>query len=229
MAGDGLPDVRHPRPAADRDRPATGRAFHGTGDRRVRVPDAVRHPARRAAPAGRGRAHGAGLRALRRGVVRLPDAPAGRTPGQPDVLRPRAASRRAELVDRDASRSSAAARSARRCCPGCCAAAHAGRRSSSVEKHPERAPPTWPSTYGVAAVDVAGRGRRGPHVLISRSSRRTSTRCWPSWRRTSTPRARGGLGRPPASRPRASRRRCAAGVAGRARACRTPRPWSTRR
>ena len=34
--------------------------------------------------------HGAGLRALRHRVVRLPDAPARRAPGQPGVLRPRA-------------------------------------------------------------------------------------------------------------------------------------------
>ena len=35
-----------------------------------------------------GRAHGAGVPALRRAVVRLPDAPAGRATGERDVLRP---------------------------------------------------------------------------------------------------------------------------------------------
>ena len=87
-----LPDVRHPRPAADRHRDRPGRA-RGKGRTELRVPDAVRHPARRAAPAGRGRPYRAGLHPLRRPVVRLPDAAAGRTTGQPGLLRPRARSR----------------------------------------------------------------------------------------------------------------------------------------
>ena len=57
------------------------------GAGRLRVPDALRDPPGRAAPPRR-RLHGAGLRAVRRPVVRLPDAPSRRTPGEPRVLRP---------------------------------------------------------------------------------------------------------------------------------------------
>ena len=52
----------------------------------LRVPDALRHPARGAAPAGRRPASGAGLHPLRPGVVRLPDAPARRAPAEPVIL-----------------------------------------------------------------------------------------------------------------------------------------------
>ena len=45
MAGAGLPDAGHPRPAADQDRRGAGGADRAR-PRRLRVPDAVRHPAR---------------------------------------------------------------------------------------------------------------------------------------------------------------------------------------
>ena len=86
MAGQGYPMVATHDPRmvdiagalADPQRPRAGQ---------LRVPDALRHPPRRAAAAGRGRREGARLRALRPGVVRLPDATARRAPEQPDVLR----------------------------------------------------------------------------------------------------------------------------------------------
>ena len=59
---------------------------YGRDGQPVRVPDAVRDPPGRAAAAGRRRADGSGVPALRSAVVRLPDAPAGRAAGQPDVL-----------------------------------------------------------------------------------------------------------------------------------------------
>ena len=83
----GLPDDRHPRPADGRHRRGAGDPVRPRAGQ-LRVPDALRHPPRRAAPAGRGRREGPGLRALRPGVVRLPDAPARRAPQQPDLLRP---------------------------------------------------------------------------------------------------------------------------------------------
>ena len=67
----------------------------------LRVPDAVRHPPRRAAAPGRGRAHRAGLRPLRGAVVRLPDASAGRAARPTSRSSPAHSSRRAETCVTD--------------------------------------------------------------------------------------------------------------------------------
>ena len=50
----GLPDDRHPRPAADRDRVITREPLRARAGL-LRVPDALRHPSRGAAPPGQGR------------------------------------------------------------------------------------------------------------------------------------------------------------------------------
>ena len=66
------------------------------GAGQLRVPDAVRHPARRAAPAG---GHGAQVRVylpVRQRLVRLPGPAAGGAPGQPGVLPARPWRRAAE-------------------------------------------------------------------------------------------------------------------------------------
>ena len=52
LAGAGLPDDRHPRPADGRDRLVAGQPLRPRAGH-LRVPDALRHPARGAAPAGR--------------------------------------------------------------------------------------------------------------------------------------------------------------------------------
>ena len=61
---------------------------NGRGRRQLRVPDALRHPPRRAAPPGRGRRDRAGLRALRHRVVRLPHETSRGATTEPDILRP---------------------------------------------------------------------------------------------------------------------------------------------
>ena len=86
MEGDGYPMVASHDPRmveiagvlAERTRPC---------ERELRVPDALRHPPRRAAQVGPRGADGPPLHPLRPGVVRLPHAPAGRAPQQPRPLR----------------------------------------------------------------------------------------------------------------------------------------------
>jgi proline dehydrogenase len=80
MAGHG-----YPRPPDDRDRlhPCQSPRPHPG---HLRVPDAVRDPAGGAAAAARQWRDGARLRALRCGVVRLPDAPARGAAAEPVVL-----------------------------------------------------------------------------------------------------------------------------------------------
>src|SRR5690606_41389052 len=81
----GLPEGRHaPRPAGGGRRRAGGPLW--PGPRYLRVPDAARDPSRGAATPGRPGRADQGLPALRRGKVRLPDAPDGRAPGEPAVL-----------------------------------------------------------------------------------------------------------------------------------------------
>ena len=183
---------------------------------------------RRAAPAGRRRAHGAGLRALRRPVVRLPDAPAGRAPGQPGLLRPRAGleglsdghGRTHRHPGRRQDRRGAAVRAAAR-------RAHAPATSSSAEKHAERA--AYLAEHLRRRVTVDGRGGRGrATAACSRSSRRTSTRCWPRSRRRSAAdhlvvSVAAGITTAHIEAALADGRRRSCG------ACRTPRRWSTRR
>ena len=87
MNGSGYPDAGQPRPAADRDHRVAGPA-HRACPGQLRVPDALRHPAGRATPAGRHRRADARLRPLRRRLVRLPGAQAGRTTAEPGFLPP---------------------------------------------------------------------------------------------------------------------------------------------
>src|SRR6202044_3777201 len=78
-----VPHDRHPRSPADRDHQVAGAA---PTPGQLRAPDAVRGQARGAAPAGRDRRPGAGVRAVRQRLVRLPGAAAGRAAGEPGVL-----------------------------------------------------------------------------------------------------------------------------------------------
>ena len=144
-------------------------------------------------------------------VVRLPDAPAGRTPGQPGVLRPLAGHRRAEPDDGRTSRSSAAARSARRCCPGCCAASARADDIVVVREAPRAGRRTSPHATACRRVDVAERGRGGPHAGARRQAaghRRAARRAGRGGRRRSTWSCRS----PPASPPRTSSARLPDGV-----------------
>ncbi|CAA9239566.1 MAG: Proline dehydrogenase, partial [uncultured Blastococcus sp.] len=82
-----VPDGRLARSPADRAGPRAGRP-ELPRRRLLGGADAVRHPPRRAAPARRRGHPRAGLRAVRRRLVRLLHAPAGRAPGQRRLLPP---------------------------------------------------------------------------------------------------------------------------------------------
>ena len=60
---------------------------YGRGAGQLRVPDALRHPPRGAAPPGGRRRDGAGLHPLRQRVVRLPHETSRRASAEPDILR----------------------------------------------------------------------------------------------------------------------------------------------
>ena len=85
MAGTGYPMVASHDPRIIEAVPAMARE-NQPRRRRFRIPDALRHPGRRTAPAVRGGQPGAGVRAIRHRVVRLLRASSRRTPGEPDVL-----------------------------------------------------------------------------------------------------------------------------------------------
>ena len=85
MAGPGYPMVGSHDPAMVAAGARAGRAAL-PGRRLVGGADALRHPPRRAAPPGRRRHPGARLRPLRRRLVRLLHAPAGRAPRQRRLL-----------------------------------------------------------------------------------------------------------------------------------------------
>ncbi|CAA9384608.1 MAG: Proline dehydrogenase, partial [uncultured Nocardioides sp.] len=82
----GLPDDREPRPADDPDRVLAGQPPRPASGH-LRVPDALRHPARGAEAAGEGGGDRAGLHSLRPGVVRLPHETSGRASPEPVILR----------------------------------------------------------------------------------------------------------------------------------------------
>ena len=86
LAGAGLPDDRHPRPADGRHRGDAGQPVRPRQGH-LRVPDALRHPARRAAAAGRARARRCASTCPTAGVVRLPHETSGRATAEPVILR----------------------------------------------------------------------------------------------------------------------------------------------
>src|SRR3954451_12611309 len=85
--GPGLPDGPHARPAPGQHRVVTGEPLRPRRAQ-LRVPDALRHPPRRAAASRRGGRVRACLHPLRHRVVRLPHETSGRAPAEPDILRP---------------------------------------------------------------------------------------------------------------------------------------------
>ena len=174
------------------------------------------------------RAHRAGVRALRRAVVRLPDAAAGRATRQPRVLRCARWSRRAEGRNHDRHGRHPRRRQDRRG-----PAVRAAARRTRARRHRRRREAPRPG--GLSRRDVRRAGRSTwPSAAAdraqpssSRSSRRTSTPARRTRRGRSTPAHLVSRSRP-ASRPRTSNARCPTGWRW-CGACRTPRRSSTRR
>ena len=196
----------------------------------LRVPDALRHPARRAAPAGRRRRDGAGLRALRRRVVRLPDAAAGRAPGEPRR------SSCASLADAGADRGGRTGRDPRRrqdgrdaalrrcCAPGCAA----GRPRRQPSGRPERAAALARALRRRGRSTTPTRGRVADTLLLAVKPQDMAALLDELAAHVPAGRA-GGLARGRASRPRSSRQRLPDGHAGRAGHAQHARRSSTRR
>ena len=174
------------------------------------------------------RAHRARLRPLRRAVVRLPDAAAGRATGQPGVLRPLPGLEGLTADGRHDRPSSAAARSARRCSSGLLRGERDAGDIVVVREAPRAGRATSPSTYGVKALDVAEAAAAAPHARPRgqaaghrRAARRA--RAGRSTRSTWSSRCAAGV----TDRP--DRARAAATACRSCGACRTPRRSSTRR
>ena len=231
MAGQGYPMVATPRPAADRDRPARWPA--ATAAR----PDTYEfqmlygiRPEEQKRLADRGRPD-ARLRALRRGVVRLPHAPAGRAPANLTFFLRSLDLARTWPTGRDHGDDGAmtvaifgAGVMGETLLSGLVRAGRRGRRAAWSPSGAPSAPPSSSEKYGVARASTTPRRPRRPTPSCSSSSRRT----WAALLDEIADHVRRGQrwssASPPASRRPTSSRGCPQGVAGRAGHAQHPGP-----